>query len=805
MVRLLRFLVVCVAVACLMLASGCSMRHPTLLAETDMAQARTDSISLATFLELPESEQAARRDRVEAALTPVNAVEAEQSRTEQFLSLPVTALPYRTFSTMPALGDLLEHLDVAVGLDPTRADLWLLRGRMLDLAGDETRARVSLATAWDVLDRLPDPPPDERPLRRDVAVARAWIERDTGFWDEGLRWIDRAAPFAAADDAEAVLLRGLLLAGRGDLEDAMRLSYGMPALTLPAVCELGYDGFLGQKKILNDMPRRWLQAEVWMRRGRPKLAWRVLGEIPYWRRMVVLPHRLYQDLGLYAEMSGMPYRANLYYALAYVRREYRRSTMPEPRGCDPVMLGVPHREQFFFRLESGGYHGGSLLAYAFSTAMLAMAGPEGDEGADHAYLLATDALERCLRRGIQPDEALAMRGRLRFSRGFYVLAELDLAEARQRFATREVVEPFTSYLLGLISVGRDRPDEARPLLEEAVAADASLTGAWNALGVVRLQLGDREGGRAAIDAALASDPTDATAWFNRGLLRCQEGDLDGGLPDLERAADLAPEQQQAGRIIQLARLAQRRGETFLPGLDAFGRWTPAGVEVHAHEDGAFAPGSVGTPSSWEARLADLIDDALAEGGLQMRADGLDAAALADLEQAYRVEPTPERRKLLAHAFVWLDLPDEARSLLATYWGQDLDPDEVLLLLWLDQRAGEDRRAREFAAQLDADWAREVGSFDWRGLWVLLGGGRNPRSSPTGWAEKNQARNRSMSMGGREFGIWLRVQGVLAAHGVDAEDGLRQSWRGRAYRLGRGGSSPGGASTNTARVSKGKLR
>jgi hypothetical protein len=202
-----------------------------------------------------------------------------------------------------------------------------------------------------------------------------------------------------------------------------------------------------------------------------------------------------------------------------------------------------------------------------------------------------------------------------------------------------------------------------------------------------------------------------------------------------------------------------------------------------------------------------MDEVIAETGAKVSAEGLDAAALADLEREYRAQPTPERRKLLAHAFVWLDLPDEARALLAPAWGSDLDPDEVMLLLWLDQRAGESARLREIAGQMAAASEREVDAFDWRALMVLLGEGFNPRVSYSGGPEKYSAERRSIAMGCLGFATFMTVQYGLIGAGVDPEGGGIRSvvpnelYRGREYRIGRGGSSPGGASTSTAQTTK----
>lgn len=764
-----------------LLLAGCSARHPTLLAEAELAGARADSLGLDGFLALSPGEQAARAERADKALRPLTVTEVAQQNVDGWLASPGSWTPYATYSRMPVLGDVIQHLDGALGLDPARADLWYARARLLAAVGDQHRARESLTVAWEVATRVPDRQTDPARLRRDIAVTAAWIERDAGWWDAGLAWLDRVDGRALAEDAEYQLLRGLLLAGRGDLDAAMRLSFGLPPVRLPVVSLIGEAGFLGLKREDTDLLARWLQAEVWLRRGEPELAWHVLGEIPHWRRVVPLADRLWQDLGLYAEISGDG-RADLFYALSYLRRPYRRSVLPVPMNCDGVILGLPRPGVDFYLLESGAYHGGSLFAFAASTAMLALDDGAGVAAEQH-YLLAQESLGICMRRGIHPDEALALRGRLRFSRGYYVLAETDLAAARASFAGSGLVDPWTSYLLGLVAIGRERPDEAVKLLEEAVGADPELAGAWNALGVARLQLGELAASRVALDRAVALDPRAAQSWYNRGLLRCQTGDLAGGLQDFQRAAPLAPADERLARVIQLARLAEREGQPFLPGIDHRGRWSPAPVDVHAHENGDFAPQPPLDRLGWYQHLERVLDEELQEIGTLARAGGFDAAQLARLEDEYAATPTPELRKVLAFGFAILDLPEEAQRLLASHWGDDLDADETMLLLWLDQRTGEQARLAELVWRLRAQTALEVDGFTWAQLArAVLGEDKPDRAMQTGFA-RFDASVRSINLGG-QWGRWLARQSLLVEQSAvtNRSGEMVVDPRGRAYRL-----------------------
>ena len=105
--------VVCLAV----LATGCSMRHPTFLSEAELAQAEVDSLGLDAFLELAPEQQAVRTERAEEALDPLTASEAMHRALVRQRENPLSYVPYLNYNTIPALGDVIEHLDELV---PTR-------------------------------------------------------------------------------------------------------------------------------------------------------------------------------------------------------------------------------------------------------------------------------------------------------------------------------------------------------------------------------------------------------------------------------------------------------------------------------------------------------------------------------------------------------------------------------------------------------------------------------------------------------------------------------------------------------------
>ncbi len=473
----------------------------------------------------------------------------------------------------------------------------------------------------------------------------------------------------------------------------MRLSFGMPSIRVPGSRAIGRDGYLGLSTRPSDVLSRWLQAEVWMRRGEPHLAWSVLGDPPSWREMFHAPRRFYQDVGLYAELSGSP-RANEFYALAELLRPFRSIGRGMPMVHDPVIADLPDGHTNYYRSWSGQFLAGSLAGYAAAATAAALTTEDG-KLVDHQYVLAMEALENCIRRGIRPDAARSLRGRLRAARGLDTLAEADYLAAHAGFAARGEVEPSTSLRLGLLSLTRSDAERAARYFGEAVTSEPGNAEAWNGLGVSRVQLGESTSAGAAFDEAPRLDPDLALARFNRGLLRCQLGLIDEGLADFEVAARLDPGNQRMARTIQLAEQARRQGVKVLPGLEGATSGAALGIDPGA---GAPMLSDVDTPSY----LRSIIREHLEEQGLILRTRRLDGDPLTELTAAHGASPTLATRKTLAFALAALARLPEAQALLADGWRRDLDPDEIVLLIWLDMQLGTSTRIADLARSADRE-------------------------------------------------------------------------------------------------------
>jgi len=198
----------------------------------------------------------------------------------------------------------------------------------------------------------------------------------------------------------------------------------------------------------------------------------------------------------------------------------------------------------------------------------------------------------------------------------------------------------------------------------------------------------------AMDSALELQPHSVSGLYNRGLYHYQSQDYLAASADLNQALRIDPENREVQRLLQMAgqgHVAMGGDPADLPGVARDyeyamkGDQTVVGVEVdpdlllvqlEAEIEGFFA-----VPDS----LALVIQE--------------DDSVIADLEVRYRLDGDLQTRKMLALAYIDRREFPKAQGLLAPGWGVDLEPDEEIMLLYVDRMLGEQERARLLAQQL----------------------------------------------------------------------------------------------------------
>ncbi|MEZ4388956.1 MAG: tetratricopeptide repeat protein [Candidatus Krumholzibacteriia bacterium] len=499
--------------------AGCQTspaRAPVALASLRYA-ADADSLGLDAFLRRSAAEQASRRSQARTYLGRA----AASAR----------------------LADELRALRTAVGLDPTSADGWVQLAHLGRWFGDYQQAEDALA---GFAAASPLVPRRRHELAAEAALVASWLRYDRGEWKRGLAWADSAAAHGAAED-EVQLLRALHLAGLGRNRRAEDVAYRFAN---------------------RDHRSHWIYGMSYWHRAGVEAAHAIFTgrdasvseEVLTGPMAPEKPHaaECFRDFARVEELMGNWWEAERLYESAMASVPGRERTdllrLDHPALAEAGLAAMPVWLAF-----DRYYVMGSLSAY---TDLAYRRYREAGDPASREFWAsaAVDAAGCCLRLDLAPPLARRVRGLiLADAPGRRDQARQDLEAAQRALDARRVVDLETLTTLARLYLRSDRPAQARPLLERAVAAAPDQARAWSDLGLARIQLGEPDLALTALETALGLDPDLAVAWYNRGLLRFHLDDLDGAVADLERAHDLAPADPDIATLLdELRRLRDAR-------------------------------------------------------------------------------------------------------------------------------------------------------------------------------------------------------------------------------------------------------
>jgi spermidine synthase len=129
-------------------------------------------------------------------------------------------------------------------------------------------------------------------------------------------------------------------------------------------------------------------------------------------------------------------------------------------------------------------------------------------------------------------------GRREYAAGLSVLAQ-----AKEESADVLTVRASALYGLG-------RPQEGKPLLDQALALDPGLTRAWLLLGFVRTQEGDMAAARAAFEKVTELTPNDPDRWCDLAGACLRAGDRAGAERACRKALDVKPGFERAQKLLE---------------------------------------------------------------------------------------------------------------------------------------------------------------------------------------------------------------------------------------------------------------
>lgn len=225
-------------------------------------------------------------------------------------------------------------------------------------------------------------------------------------------------------------------------------------------------------------------------------------------------------------------------------------------GVDPLILGFPSREIPFFVTPDGGFEGGTPFGYLVEQ-MNIMSDQAGAFEAEQARVRALDMCDGLLARGVQPDLVTAFRARVYLVGGQDEFAHQDLVYAQAGFASRQLVDPGTSILLGQQELLAGNNVRAEELFREALEEIPDNALAWRELGVALGRARQYELAMKAMDKALELEPDSMEGWFNMGVLAYRRGAYDDAISALEKAWSLEPGVERVQKMLQVVSTARR--------------------------------------------------------------------------------------------------------------------------------------------------------------------------------------------------------------------------------------------------------
>jgi len=677
-----------IILAALVLAGGCSQPFPALPALDDPALKLATPfapVDLETFLALDETSQAQRRAAVDQHLEFV--ARNERNRTKwirsEMLLLKTNDINHIVIRDPERRYDhLMRRLEQAVEIDPSHSRAWFRLGAYAWNLGDFELARrafamVPAAASGD--SSLPQP----GFLTAMAALKEAWCCRELGFAAEGLALVEETRASSGIDNLESRILYGLLLADVGRFYDAYNWAMDIDAVEIPDLSATHW----GLRRIRSNYVRCWIQAMAWRGVGEHAMARHALGELRFHRRAFPFSREYWQDVGLITELSGSVDDSRLAYGISVMSKRHLVPLMNwDAFSSPPVILEQPHIRVPCYTAYDTRRLGGSLFTLG-AQLLTECAQADRDSLRDARGVSAVDALTVCMRRGIRPALAHALRGRARYYLGDFEQAESDLRAARDELAVDGRGDAGTDLVLGTILVNGERYDEALEFLAAAVDLEPEMAGAWRTLGVTYATLGRNDEAEDALDRALDLDPESSLGWHNRGLFHASLERWEPAMTDLGVAVRLAPWNEEARNLMQRVALEMRDSEMDDEAMRAVARSDSLAGSISLYAEGRVEtrPGVTRLGGSERVRnVAELPD--------------FDAEAEA-LAAVYAEKPTVDVRRSLAEAYLHAGRSEEASALMASVPGEQLMSEDLVLLLRADRDAGDVERALALVADM----------------------------------------------------------------------------------------------------------
>ncbi len=473
--------------------------------------ADADSLSLESYEALPEAEKESRK--IEAARW------------------------MHRFEKEKHPNDRIRALGNAAGLAPDDPAVWLKQAHLRRWLGNYLKTVDCLdSAAAAVRNYQPGVHTwSKREMQRRTALARAWVHYDRGEWQLGLEWA-RAARQVSPTDSSVRQIYGLLAGHSGmrseaeDLADDLgRVEDGHSDINwIKASYRMSTNQYRQAFNLIMDLhPNRTHQAECW----------REMGEIAEYLEEFSRAGRWYDE-----SFSALPFRSNN----GLVSYHHSRLKPGSKGSWQKVWLAFDRH-----------YVTGSFSAFT-SLAFERFQETEVAEEKDFWAGQVVNATGILLRKEMDVAWAYRARGLVFSYVGKSERGLRDLKQATWLLAREGQKDSEVEAALGHLYLNLENHVQALEHLHVAVELNPLGASVWRDLGLALIMSEQPKDAEVALTRALRLDPVSATSWYNRGLLYLHQNDFKRAVPDLEKAATLAPDNEEVIQLLQKAQQLERQ-------------------------------------------------------------------------------------------------------------------------------------------------------------------------------------------------------------------------------------------------------
>ncbi len=492
----------------LLLLGGCSSTSPEVhcAGESGLAySAATDSLSYAKFLDLPAITQENRRAQSRFWLDRFEDANSSNVQIQALLN--------------------------AAGLAPDNPRIWLQLAHYWRWLGNYLKTVQCLESAAEAIRGFEpgDHKWDKREMQRRTAMARAWVHYDRGEWHEGLNWA-RAARKVAPGDAEVWQIYGLL-AGHSRLrseafktaDDILRLDPGD-----------------------TDVP--WIQASYRVGNGDRRQAFNlVMGLNPNKEHQA----ECWREMGEIAERLAEHSMASRWYEESASSLPFRDKSCVLKMRHDRLNAEIGGHRQLVWLAYDKYYITGSLSSY---TSLAFRRFQKSEEGTRKNFWAGqvVNSTGILIRKEMDKPWAYRARG-LVFAYGGKINRGIrDLKQASELMDDLGYPDSEIESTLGHLYLQKKNHRDALRHLQYAAEISPNEPRIWQDMGLAWVMSNQPHQAEESFSKALALDASLVTSWYNRGLLNLHQKNYDKALLDLQKAAQLAPDNQDIVDLLQKA-------------------------------------------------------------------------------------------------------------------------------------------------------------------------------------------------------------------------------------------------------------